>query len=243
MSETPPQRGDEQFSGQVNSMFDRISGVYDRMNRVMTAGLDQTWRERAADRVRLEPGQRALDLCCGTGDLALALAERVGSKGNVTGADFSRPMLELATKKAAADGITQVEFEWADALDLPYEDDSFDAVTISFGARNLADLPKGLAEMYRVLKPGGRLAILKITQPRRQPLATFFGIWFDRIVPVLGKVAGDSSAYTYLPESVRSFPDAETLGEKLDQAGFQHVRWTLMAGSIIALHSGVKAAE
>lgn len=240
MTDTPPRRGDEQFSGQVNSMFDRISGVYDRMNRVMTAGLDQTWRERAADRVRLEPGQRALDLCCGTGDLALALAERVGSEGRVTGADFSRPMLELATKKASADGVAQVEFEWADALELPYEDESFDAVTISFGARNLADLPKGLAEMNRVLKPGGRLAILEITQPRRQPLAAFFGLWFDRIVPMLGKVAGDSSAYTYLPESVRSFPDAETLAARMDEAGFRHVRWTLMAGTIIALHSAVK---
>lgn len=240
MSDTPPRRGDEQFSGQVNSMFDRISGVYDRMNRVMTAGLDQTWRERAADRVRLEPGQKALDLCCGTGDLALALAERVGPEGHVTGADFSRPMLELATEKASSGGVGQVEFEWADALHLPYDDGSFDAVTISFGARNLADLAKGLSEMHRVLKPGGRLAILEITQPRRQPLMTFFGIWFDRIVPLLGKVAGDSSAYTYLPESVRSFPDAESLGEKLDQAGFRHVRWTLMAGSIIALHSGIK---
>ncbi|MGA7397133.1 MAG: bifunctional demethylmenaquinone methyltransferase/2-methoxy-6-polyprenyl-1,4-benzoquinol methylase UbiE [Solirubrobacterales bacterium] len=240
MSEKPPQRGDDQFAGEVNSMFDRISGVYDRMNRVMTAGLDQTWRARAADRVRLEPGQKALDLCCGTGDLALMLAERVGSEGEVTGADFSRPMLEIATEKAARDLVGQVEYQWADALDLPFEDESFDALTIAFGARNLADLPKGLAEMHRVLKPGGRLAILEITQPRRQPLATFFKLWFDRIVPVLGKAAGDSSAYEYLPESVRSFPDAETLGARLDAAGFRHVRWTLMAGSIIALHSGVR---
>ncbi|MGB0121101.1 MAG: bifunctional demethylmenaquinone methyltransferase/2-methoxy-6-polyprenyl-1,4-benzoquinol methylase UbiE [Solirubrobacterales bacterium] len=240
MSDKPPQRGDDQFAGEVNSMFDRISGVYDRMNRVMTAGLDQTWRARAADRVRLEPGQKALDLCCGTGDLALMLAERVGSEGEVTGADFSRPMLEIATEKAAKGLVGQVEYQWADALDLPFEDESFDALTIAFGARNLADLPKGLAEMHRVLKPGGRLAILEITQPRRQPLATFFKLWFDRIVPVLGKAAGDSSAYEYLPESVRSFPDAETLGAKLDAAGFRHVRWTLMAGSIIALHSGVR---
>ena len=240
MSETPPRRGDEQFSGQVNSMFDRISGVYDRMNRVMTAGLDQSWRARAAERARLEPGQRALDLCCGTGDLALMLAERVGPSGKVTGADFSRPMLEIAGQKAAGDGVPQVEFEWADALDLPYEDETFDALTIAFGARNLADLPKGLSEMHRVLKPGGRLAILEITQPRRQPLASFFGLWFDRIVPMLGKFAGDSSAYTYLPESVRSFPDAETLGARLDEAGFRHVRWTLMAGTIIALHSAVR---
>jgi len=240
LSETPPRRGDEQFSGQVNSMFDRISGVYDRMNRVMTAGLDQTWRERAADRVRLEPGQKALDLCCGTGDLSFALAERTGPAGDVTGADFSKPMLEIADQKAKARGVTQVEFEWADALELPYGDEEFDAVTIAFGARNLADLDRGLSEMHRVLKPGGRLAILEITQPSRQPLALFFGLWFDRIVPMLGKVAGDSSAYEYLPESVRSFPDAPTLGARMDGAGFRHVRWTIMAGGIIALHSAVK---
>lgn len=240
MTETPPRRGDEHFSGEVNSMFDRISGVYDRMNRVMTAGLDQTWRERAADRVRLEPGQKALDLCCGTGDLSLSLAERTGTGGQVTGADFSRPMLELAEKKATARGVEQVQFEWADALELPYGGGEFDAVTIAFGARNLADLDRGLNEMLRVLKPNGRLAILEITQPGRQPLALFFGLWFDRIVPMLGKLAGDSTAYTYLPESVRSFPDAATLGSRLDMAGFRHVRWTIMAGGIIALHSAVK---
>lgn len=221
-------------------MFDRISGVYDRMNRVMTAGLDQRWRERAADRARLEPGQRALDLCCGTGDLAFALAERVGSEGEVIGADFSRPMLDLAGEKAVDRGDAQTRFEWADALDLPYDDSSFDALTIGFGARNLADLDRGLSEMYRVLNDGGRLAILEITQPRRQPLAGFFGLWFDRAVPRIGRLAGDSSAYTYLPESVRSFPDAETLAFRMDRAGFRHIRWTLMAGGIIALHSAVK---
>ena len=240
MAAAPPKRGDEEFAVEVNSMFDRISGVYDRMNRVMTAGLDQSWRRRAADRARLKPGDQALDICCGTGDIAIELAGRVGPSGAVTGSDFSRPMLELAAGKARADGISQVEFEWADALELPYEDNTFDALTIGFGARNLADLPKGLAEMYRVLVPGGRVVILEITQPIRQPLATFFGLWFDRIVPLLGKFAGDSSAYTYLPESVRSFPDAPTLAKRLDQAGFRHVRWTLMAGSIIAIHSGVK---
>lgn len=240
MTGTPPQRGDRQFAGQVNSMFDRISGVYDRMNRVMTAGLDQKWRQRAADRARLEPGQKALDLCCGTGDLALALAERVGPEGEVTGADFSRPMLELATGKAAARGDDQVRFEWADALDLPYADGRFDALTIGFGARNLADLDHGLSEMYRVLTDGGRVVILEITQPSRQPLAGFFRLWFDRAVPLIGRLAGDSSAYTYLPASVRSFPDAGTLAGKLDRAGFRHVRWTLMAGGIIAIHSAVK---
>ncbi len=240
MSEAPPRRGDQEFAGQVNSMFDRISGVYDRMNRVMTAGLDQTWRERAAERARLEPGMKALDLCCGTGDLSLALAERVGAEGAVSGADFSRPMLELAAEKATDRGVTQASFEWADALDLPFGDESFDAVTIAFGARNLADLDRGIAEMRRVLVPGGRLVILEITQPRRQPLAAFFRLWFDRIVPLLGKFAGDSSAYTYLPESVRSFPAADELAGRLDGAGISHVRWTVMAGGIIAIHSGVK---
>ena len=221
-------------------MFDRISGVYDRMNRVMTAGLDQAWRERAADRARLERGQKALDLCCGTGDLALALARRVGPEGEVTGADFSRPMLDLAVAKAQSRAAGQVWFEWADALELPYPDHSFDAVTVGFGARNLADLDRGLSEMHRVLVPGGRLAILEITQPKRQPLAGFFRLWFDRAVPLIGMLAGDSSAYAYLPESVRSFPDARSLAAKLDAAGFRHVRWTLMAGGIIALHSAVK---
>jgi demethylmenaquinone methyltransferase/2-methoxy-6-polyprenyl-1,4-benzoquinol methylase len=240
VNEAPPRRGDEQFTGEVNLMFDRISGVYDRMNRVMTAGLDRTWRARAAERSRLQPGDSALDLCCGTGDVALVLAERVGPTGKVIGADFSRPMLELASAKPTPPDVAPVEFQWADALDLPYEDESFNAVTIAFGARNLADLDLGLSEMRRVLVPGGSLVILEITQPRRQPLKGFFGLWFDRIVPLLGKVAGDSSAYEYLPESVRSFPDAEPLGARMDGAGFRHVRWTLMAGGIIALHSAVK---
>lgn len=240
MDQAPPRRGDQEFAGEVNSMFDRISGVYDRMNRVMTAGLDQSWRARATERARLEPGMKALDLCCGTGDLALMLAERVGLEGEVIGADFSRPMLDIALQKAKDAGLRQAQFQWADALDLPFEDETFDALTIAFGARNLADLDKGINEMRRVLVPGGRLVILEITQPRRQPLAGFFGLWFDRIVPMLGKFAGDSSAYTYLPESVRSFPDAETLAGRLDGAGLRHVRWTLMAGGIIALHSGVR---
>ncbi len=240
MTGTRPNRGDAEFAGEVNSMFDRISGVYDRMNRVMTAGLDQSWRRRAAERARLEPGMKALDLCCGTGDLALALARRVGPEGSVTGADFSRPMLGLAERKAQSAGLSQVSFQWADALDLPFEDESFDAVTIAFGARNLADLDRGLAGMKRVLVPGGRLVILEITQPRRQPLAGFFSIWFDRIVPQLGKLAGDSPAYSYLPESVRSFPDAPALAARMDGAGFRHVRWTLLAGGIIAIHSGLK---
>ena len=221
-------------------MFDRIAGVYDLMNTAMTAGLHHRWRERAADRAELAPGDRALDVCCGTGDLALALAPRVGAQGRVVGCDFSEPMLELARGKAAERGVSQISFEWADALELPYEDAGFDAVTVGFGVRNLADLDTGLREMARVLRPGGRLVILEITQPQRPPLSIFFSLWFDRLVPLLGSLAGDRAAYTYLPESVKRFPGPEGLAESMDEAGFERIRYTVLAGGIIAIHSGIR---
>jgi demethylmenaquinone methyltransferase/2-methoxy-6-polyprenyl-1,4-benzoquinol methylase len=222
-------------------MFDRIAGVYDLMNTAMTAGLHHRWRDRAADRAELGPGDRALDVCCGTGDLALALAPRVGPEGSVIGADFSEPMLELARRKAAQRGVDQVSFEWADALELPHGDAEFDAVTVGFGVRNLADLDAGLAEMARVLRPGGRLVILEITQPHRPPLSSFYSLWFDRIVPLLGTLAGDRAAYTYLPESVKRFPSPEGLAGAMDAAGFERIRYTVLAGGIIAIHSGERA--
>ena len=221
-------------------MFDRIAGVYDLMNRAMTAGLDREWRARAADRAELDPGDSALDVCCGTGDLAVELRRRVGPSGRVVGCDFSEAMLELARDKVDGLGLSDVEFEWADALDLPYGDESFDAATVGFGVRNLADLPRGIGELTRVLRPGGRLVILEITRPRRAPLSHFHALWFDHVVPVLGRLAGDSAAYSYLPESVRSFPPPEDLAELMHVAGLERIRWTLLAGGIIAIHSGVK---
>jgi demethylmenaquinone methyltransferase/2-methoxy-6-polyprenyl-1,4-benzoquinol methylase len=234
-----PTRDSEEFATEVRGMFDRISGVYDVMNSAMTAGMHHQWRERAVDVASVGPGSDALDLCCGTGDLTLALRERIGPDGRVVGSDFSEPMLELARRKSGERGVA-VEFGWADALDLPYGDASFDAVTIGFGARNLADLDKGLGEMARVLKPGGRLVILEITRPHREPLASFYSVWFDHLVPWIGTVAGDSEAYSYLPESVRTFPEPEPLAAKIDAAGFEEIRWLLLAGGIIAIHSATR---
>jgi demethylmenaquinone methyltransferase/2-methoxy-6-polyprenyl-1,4-benzoquinol methylase len=236
----PPSRESAEFSSEVRGMFDRIAGVYDLMNRAMTAGMDRAWRERAADRAELTPGDSALDVCCGTGDLAFELRRRVGREGRVVGCDFSEAMLELARDKADDLELSDVEFEWADALDLPYGDASFDAVTVGFGVRNLADLPRGIAELTRVLRPGGRLVILEITQPRRAPLSYFHALWFDHVVPLLGRFAGDSAAYSYLPQSVRSFPPPEELAELMHVAGLERIRWTLLAGGIIAIHSGVR---
>ena len=212
----------------VQSMFDRIAPVYDAMNRLMTAGLDQKWRRVAVEAV-VRPGDRVLDACCGTGDLAVAAA-RAG--GKVTGVDFSKPMLERARLKAP-------EIEWVegDALALPFADDSFDAATVGFGVRNLADLELGLRELRRVLRPGGRLAILEITRPQGL-LAPFYRLWFDGVIPVAGKVLPGGSAYTYLPASVRRFPDPQGLAKAMDEAGFGDIRWRLFAGGIVALHMG-----
>jgi demethylmenaquinone methyltransferase / 2-methoxy-6-polyprenyl-1,4-benzoquinol methylase len=215
-------------------MFDRIAGVYDRMNSVMTAGMHHRWRARAADLARVGAGSRALDLATGTGDLAIELA---GRGADVTGLDFSARMLELARGKAP--GIEWVE---GNALELPWGDGEFDAVTIGFGARNLSDLDRGLAEMARVTRPGGRVVILEITTPQKPPLSWFFRLWFDRLVPALGRVAADPEAYSYLPSSVRRFPGPEELAGRMAAAGLADVRWVLTAGGIIAIHAGTRQA-
>jgi demethylmenaquinone methyltransferase/2-methoxy-6-polyprenyl-1,4-benzoquinol methylase len=216
--------------GQVRAMFDRIAGLYDVMNSVMTAGLHHRWRERAADLTELRPGGRALDVATGTGDLAIELSRRVAPGGEVVGSDFSEGMLERARRKAPL-----LRFEWGDALRLGYADDEFDAATVGFGARNFADLEQGLREMTRVVKPGGKVVILEITTPTKPPLSTFFRLWFDRVVPLLGRF---DDAYTYLPNSVKRFPGPQELGATMARVGLTDVRWVLTAGGIIALHHG-----
>jgi demethylmenaquinone methyltransferase/2-methoxy-6-polyprenyl-1,4-benzoquinol methylase len=222
---------------QVRAMFDRIAGLYDRMNTVMTAGLHHRWRRRAAELAGLAPGGRALDVATGTGDLAIGLAERVGANGEVVAIDFSERMLELARAKANGPPI---RFETANAMALPFGDREFDAATVGFGARNFSDLDRGLREMVRVVRPGGRVVVLEITTPRRAPLSTFFGLWFDHAVPALGRAAGDAEAYRYLPRSVRRFPSAEELASIMWRCGLADIRYLLTAGGIIALHVGVR---
>jgi demethylmenaquinone methyltransferase/2-methoxy-6-polyprenyl-1,4-benzoquinol methylase len=211
----------------VRTMFDRIAPVYDAMNRVMTVGLDRRWRRLTAEAV-VQPGARVLDACCGTGDLAIA-AEREG--GIVTGLDFSAEMLARARRKSST-----IIWDQGDVLALPYVEGSFDAATVGFGVRNVADLRAALLELRRVVRPGGRLAILEITQPRG-PLRPFFSLWFDRVVPLLGRVLPGGKAYTYLPASVRRFPGAEELAGLIDEAGFDGTNFRLFGGSIVALHT------
>lgn len=215
---------------QVEAMFDRIASVYDLMNSVMTAGMHQRWRERAVDLCRLQPDAVALDVATGTGDLAIALANRGAA---VIGVDFSEKMLEIARRKAPG-----IEFRSGNALALDFPDNAFDAATVGFGARNFDDLDRGLAEMARVVKPGGHVVVLEITNPQKPPLSTFFSFWFDRVVPLIGRVAGDPDAYEYLPNSVKRFPEPRELAAKMVGAGMRDVRWILTAGGIIAIHAG-----
>jgi demethylmenaquinone methyltransferase/2-methoxy-6-polyprenyl-1,4-benzoquinol methylase len=179
------------------------------------------------------PGSHVIDVATGTGDLAIALARAVAPDGEVVACDFSEEMLARARAKAPA-----LRFEWADALALPYASDRFDAATVGFGARNFSDLRAGIAEMVRVVRPGGRVVILEITRPTREPLASFYRGWFDRIVPALGRIAGDSAAYSYLPNSVKRFPAPRELAAVMESCGLRAISYILTAGGIIAIHVG-----
>ena len=215
---------------EVRTMFDRIAPIYDAMNRVMTAGLDRRWRKLAVREV-VWPGDRVLDACCGTGDLAVE-AERRG--GRVVGLDFSEQMLERARRKSGT-----IEWVRGDALHLPFVDGEFDTATVGFGVRNLDDLDRGLRELWRVLREDGKVAVLEITRPRGI-LRPFFRIWLDAMIPLAGRLLPGGKAYTYLPASVRRFPGPEDLSRLLENAGFRDVRYRLLGGGSVALHTAVK---
>lgn len=217
-------------------MFDRVARVYDPLNTAMSAGLDRRWRERAADFAGVRPGSRVLDVATGTGDLAIELARRVGPRGDVIGCDFSVAMLTRARAKAP-----HLQFDQAAALALPYADDSFDGATCAYALRNFANTQRGIAELARVVRPGGNVVVLDFTTPQRPPLALFFRLWFDRIVPLLGRLAGDPDAYAYLPASVARYPPPDEIAAMFARAGLEHVRYIVTAGGIVTLHVGTVA--
>jgi demethylmenaquinone methyltransferase/2-methoxy-6-polyprenyl-1,4-benzoquinol methylase len=222
----------------VREMFDRIASRYELLNTLMTAGLHRLWNRSAVRATGLRPGDRALDLACGTGSLTRDLAKKVGSDGYVLGVDFSKEMLEVAKKRIAPN----VEYRLGDATNLEgVETGSFDAATIAYGARNIPDLDALFEEMARVIRPGGRLVCLEIAQPKGRLSATFYGLWFDRIVPRLGaKASGDAWAYSYLPESVKEFVAPDELADIMGRNGLQDVTWRGFAGGIVTLHVGTK---
>lgn len=242
-------------------MFDRIAGRYDFLNRVMTMGIDKSWRKHTIRQARVTPDSAVLDVCCGTGDLTFMLAE-TGAK-RVVGLDFSANMLEqarerqaksLRTAAAASTGKTghrrkrtaveSVDFVQGDALNLPFPNDSFDALTVGFGVRNVEDIGRAFSEFFRVVRPGGRVVCLEITRPDRTLSKAFYRLWFDTLVPKIGRIlSGDKEAYSYLPESTKGFPQPPRLAEIMESAGLSSVQFTTFAGGIVALHSASVATD
>ncbi len=222
--------------GKIEAMFDSIARRYDLLNSLMTAGLHHRWRGLAVLLSGVGPGGAALDVACGTGDLAFALRRAVGPRGRVVGLDFSEEMLAVAREKSGRNQLW-VDFVHGDLLQLPFADGEFDACTVGFGIRNVPDIERAFAEMGRVCRPGGRVVCLEITRPQIIGFREFFGLWFDRVVPVLGRLtAGDDFAYSYLPASVRRFPDPDTLRDIMAAAGLTNPRYEILAGGIIAIH-------
>ncbi|HXD70377.1 MAG TPA: bifunctional demethylmenaquinone methyltransferase/2-methoxy-6-polyprenyl-1,4-benzoquinol methylase UbiE [Gaiellales bacterium] len=222
---------------QVRAMFDRITPAYDRMNRLMSLGMDGSWRSLAVRASGVAPGDAALDVCCGTGDLAIELLDAVSTRGRVVGLDFSPAMLEAARRKSS-----QVEWVQGDALALPFADGEFAAATIGFGMRNLADPLRGFAELGRVVRPGGRVVCLELTPPPAWA-APFARLWTDRAVPLLGRlIARETDAYRYLPASVHRFPPAEELAAVMGRAGLRRVRFRRLSGGAVAVHVGTVPA-
>ncbi len=240
-SRPPGAAGEEEAARWVRRMFDGVAQRYDLLNHLLSLNIDRSWRRRTVRRLRPElarPGVRVLDLCCGTGDLLFALESECRTA--VLGCDFSHPMLVLARQKAARRGAV-AHFMEADALRLPLPDASLDLVTTAFGFRNLANYRHGLAEIARVLRPGGVVAILEFSQPPHPLVSAFYNFYSRRLLPAIGgAVSGSREAYTYLPESVRRFPGAEELAGDMQRAGFEHVRFTRMTAGIVALHLGTR---
>lgn len=225
----------------VQGIFTNIAGRYDLLNLLMSFGLDRLWRRRTVAMARLQPHERALDLCAGTGDLTLALATQA-KPAEVVGSDFVPAMLKVAEHKLEHyHGSAKVSFCVADAQDLPFADESFDAVTVGFGVRNLPDRAANFREVLRVLRPGGRYLILEFSTPPNALWRALYRFYNRTVVPFLGAmVAGDRASYQYLNESILRFPDQPRLAAELRDAGFSSVEWRNLTGGIVAVHRAVK---
>jgi demethylmenaquinone methyltransferase/2-methoxy-6-polyprenyl-1,4-benzoquinol methylase len=224
----------------VRAMFDRIAPVYDLMNTLMTAGVDGRWRRATIRAADPRPGQRVLDVATGTGKLALLAARAVGPEGEVIGLDASQPMLDRARRAADRAGLRPGSIRWVfgDAMALPMADASVDAVTIGFGLRNLPDIDAALAEMVRVLRPGGRVAVLEIAVPRGGIGLALFRTWFRGVVPRLGRLARRPQAYAYLPASLDRYPPPDEIERRMLAAGLAPVRWRWLPTGLATLHLG-----
>ncbi len=231
----------EQKRTYVRNMFARIASRYDLLNSLLSLRIHHYWRHVAAKEAALQPGQYALDVCTGTADFALRLAKDVGAQGLVVGVDFCEPMLKIGMSKVRrhrADGC--ITLALADAQNLPFPSNRFDAVTVAFGIRNVVDMRRAFAEMWRVLKPGGRLVCLEFSHPQRQPFRSIYSFYFHRILPFIGGLLSHRDAYTYLPVSVSYFPEREQLAHILQEVGFAQVKWRELTFGVVCIHSGVK---
>lgn len=226
----------------VRRMFGRIARVYDLMNRLMTGGLDGRWRAFTVRQIALTSGQTALDIGTGTGDLAIALAKVSAPDSHIIGVDFTPEMLDIGREKLQHLGLAdRVELQQGDGEQLAFPDNSFDACCSAFVVRNLADLHQGFTEMLRIVKPGGRVACLDISHPYNPIFAAAFHLYFDRIVPLLGKLVGKAfDAYSYLPTSVTTFPNAPQLKRIMEEAGWRDVRYYYRVGGVVAIHVATK---
>jgi demethylmenaquinone methyltransferase / 2-methoxy-6-polyprenyl-1,4-benzoquinol methylase len=228
-------RGNAAPTAEVRAMFDKIARVYDPMNLVISAFQEPRWRKRAVKLTGVTAGDRVLDVATGTGKVAADLHARAQPGGSVLGVDISSAMIGVAKRRFA--DRPGLAFQVGDALALPTEDGSFDAATIAFGMRNLPDYAAGFAELARSVRPGGRVVCLEIARPKSRP-ARILQFWFDKIVPLVGRVAGQGGAYGYLVRSVKGYPGPDRIAEIMREVGLQDVTWQPMSGGIVTLHVG-----
>lgn len=223
---------------QIGQLFDRIAGTYDRLNHGLSLNIDRLWRRKT---VRLmQPAQHVLDVAIGTADLTIEMLRR-GKAEQVTGIDLSDQMMAIGQKKTDKYQMSNVRFIHANAQQMPFEKDTFDAVTCAFGCRNFQDLDEGLREMYRVLKPGGQVTILEFSYPSNRLVRALYDIYFTRVLPWIGRVVSrDKTAYTYLNRSVKSFCWGETFAQHLHEAGFEQAQWTTLTFGIATIYTAIK---